>query len=313
MINTFKYHTFAFLAVFLFSSCEKKEYQTIEELDAENIDAYILKNNLTLQQFEQTGIFYSIIEEGSGAELNYEEKVPLVFTLKTIDGVYSALDTFSVANRYYDYLGYFPYGSASANAPGSPLDKEIGMKVLLKKALKKANGKIRIVIPSRLAFGRNGTKVIPSNASIDYVIHAIDPLSIEAYENESILQYMQRSGVQVSEFAKTETGIYYKINSIGQGDFLTEEASFKAAYDLKFLDGKSFQKADSASLSLTSVITAWKEIMPKLKEKGKVRMFIPSSQAYGLKGSVDPNTGQATIAPFSALDYEVEVQKVLGK
>lgn len=311
MINNFKYYTFSFLALLLLSSCDKKDYQTIEELDEENIQAYIQKNNLNVQEFEQTGMFYSILEEGNGAELDYEGKVPLVFTLKTIDGVYSALDTFSAANRYYDHLGYFPYGSASANAPGSPLDKEIGMKVLLKKALKHSNGKIRIIVPSRLAFGRNGTKVIPSNASIDYVIHAIDTASMAAYENESILQYMQRSGVQVSEFEKTETGIYYKINSIGEGAFLTKESNIKAAYDLKFLDGKTFQKADSASLSLSSVIKAWTEVLPKLKEKGKVRMFIPSSQAYGVGGSVDPNTGQVTIAPFSALDYDVEVQKVL--
>lgn len=311
MINNFKYYTFAFLAVLLFSACEKKEYQTIEELDALNISSYIQKNGLDVKEFEQTGIFYSIVEEGDGAALNYEERVPLVFTLKTLNGVYSSVDTFSSANRYYDYLGYFPYGSASANAPGSPLDKETGMKVLLKQVLKNANGKIRIIVPSRLAFGRNGTKLIPSNASVDYVIHAIDPATMESYEDTSILQYMLRAGLQVSEFTKTESGVYYKINALGEGDFLTETSTFKTAYDLKFLDGKSFQKADSVRIDLATVIPAWQEIMPKVKEKGKVRMLIPSPQAYGLSGRTDPNTGQITIPPFMALDYEVEVQEVI--
>lgn len=309
MNHNFKYFTLALLATLFFTACEKKDYQTIEELDEENINAYIQKNNLNVQEFEDTGMFYSIIEEGDGAVLDYDQLVPLVFTLKTLEGTYSAVDTFNVSNRYYDYLGYFPYGSASANAPGAPLDKEIGMKVLLKKALKKANGKIRIIVPSRLAFGRNGNRQIPSNASIDYVIHAIDDLP--TYENESILQYMLQNNLQASEFEKTESGIYYKINELGTGDFLDEQSSVKVAYDMKFLSGKSFQKVDSASLNLSSVIPAWKEVMPKVKEKGKVRMLIPSSQAYGVQGSSDPNTGQVVIAPFMALDYEVEVQKLI--
>src|SRR5690554_5877646 len=174
MNKNFKYYTFAFLAIFLLSACEKKEYQTIEELDDVNINNYIRKNNISVQQYEETGIFYSILEEGTGQTLDYEKKVPLVYTLKTLDGAYSSIDTFSAGNRYYDYLGYFPYGSAGANAPGSPLDKEDGMKVILKNILKNTNGKIRIIVPSRLAFGRNGTKFIPPNASIDYEIHAID-------------------------------------------------------------------------------------------------------------------------------------------
>lgn len=311
MNHNFKYFTFILLAAVFFTACEKKEYQTIEELDDANIQAYIQKNNLSVQEFEDTGMFYSILEEGDGAELDYEKQVPLVFTLKTLEGSYSAVDTFNVANRYYDYLGYFPYGSASANTPGSPLDKEIGMKVLLKKALKNGNGRIRIIVPSRLAFGRNGNKQIPSNASIDYEIHAIDSENVPAYEDQSILQYMVRNGMEVSEFEKTETGIYYKINDLGTGEFLQENSSIKVAYDLKFLSGKTFQKADSASLNLSSVISAWQEVMPKLKEKGKVRMLIPSPEAYGLKGSTDPNTGQVTIAPFMALDYDVEVQKLI--
>src|SRR5690554_2781027 len=112
MNSNFKYYTFAIFALLFFSACEKKEYQTIEELDNLAIQEYILKNNLSVTQFEESGIFYSVIEEGTGRELKYEEKVPLVYTLKTLDGSYSAIDTFSASNRYYDYLGYFPYGSA---------------------------------------------------------------------------------------------------------------------------------------------------------------------------------------------------------
>ena len=305
MNKNFKYYIFAFLVIFFFSACEKKEYQTIKELDNANITNYIQKNNLNVQQYGETGIFYSILEEGTGEALDYDKKIPLVYTLKTLDGTYSSVDTFSAGNRYYDYLGYFPYGAAGANTPGSPVDKEEGMKVLLKNVLKNANGRIRIIVPSRLAFGRNGTKFIPSNASLDYVVHAIDLDSLPAYEDASIRKYLSTNGLQINEFEKTSTGIYYKISE-GTGEFLNESTSFKAGYDLKFLDGKTFQKADSATFRLNEVIGAWKEIMPKVKENGKVRMLIPSSGAYGLMGSLDPQ-GAIAIPPFSALDYEVKV------
>lgn len=310
MNKNFKYYSLAFLAIFLFSACEKKEYQTIEELDDVNIRNYIQKNNISVQQYEETGIFYSILEEGTGQALDYEKKVPLVYTLKTLDGTFSSVDTFSAGNRYYDYLGYFPYGSAGANAPGSPIDREDGMKVLLKKVLKNTNGRIRIIVPSRLAFGRNGTKLIPSNASIDYEINAIDLQSLPAYEDESIRRYISTSGLRLSEFERTSSGIYYKISEVGTGEFLNETSRFKAAYDLKFLDGKSFQKADSATFGLNEVIDAWKEVMPKVKENGKVRMLIPSSEAYGLMGSFDPQ-GAIAIPPFAALDYDVKVLSVV--
>jgi FKBP-type peptidyl-prolyl cis-trans isomerase len=310
MNKNFKYYTFAFLAIFFISACEKREYQTIEELDDVNISNYIRQNNINVQEYEETGIYYSILEEGTGQELDYEKKVPLVYTLKTLDGAFSSIDTFSAGNRYYDYLGYFPYGSAGANAPGSPLDKEDGMKVILKNVLKNTNGKIRIIVPSRLAFGRNGTKFIPPNSSIDYEIHAIDLATLPDYEDESIRQYMAANGLQLSDFEKTTTGIYYSVSEVGTGEFLNENTSFKAAYDLKFLDGKTFQKADSATFSLNGVIDAWKEVMPKVKENGKVRMLIPSSQAYGLTGSLDPQ-GAIAIPPFAALDYDVKVQSIL--
>jgi FKBP-type peptidyl-prolyl cis-trans isomerase len=232
--------------------------------------------------------------------------------LKTLDGQYNSVDTFSAANRYYDYLGYFPYGSASANAPGSPLDQETGMKVILKNILKNANGKVRIIVPSRLAYGRNGTRLIPSNASIDYMVHAIDVESIPDYEDQSIRKYIASLGFQPSEFEKTSTGIYYKIDALGTGEFLNQTTSFKAAYDLKFLNGVSFQKADSATFTLSGVIPAWQEVIPKIKENGKIRILIPSAQAYGFKGSIDQNTGALAIPPFASLDYEVQVVRVLN-
>jgi FKBP-type peptidyl-prolyl cis-trans isomerase len=298
-------------AVLSLSSCEKKEYQTISELDEQNIQQYIRQNNLDVEPLGTTGMYYEILEEGTGRELAYDQTIPLVYSFKTLDGSYSSADTFSVSNRYADFLGYFPYGSAVANNnSGSPLDKEEGMKVALNKALQQANGKIRILVPSRLAYGRNGSGSIGSNQSLDYTIRAIDPDDLPDYEDQSIQQYLGKTGVPASSFLKTESGIYYHILEAGSGIQISPEARLKVGYTLRALNGNVLEQSatDSTSMNLATTIAGWKEILPKLKEGGKVRMVIPSSQAYGLKGNISTSAGVNSIPPFSALDFEVSVK-----
>lgn len=310
MNKTFTFYAIAACFLVAFSSCDKKDYQTIKELDEQNIQTYINSNKLAVTEFENTGIYYSIVEEGTGSELAYEKKFPLVFSFKTLDGSYASIDTFNAANRYYDFLGYFPYGSASAGFPGSPAGSETGMKVLINKVLKNADGKIRIIVPSRLAYGKNGTREIPSNASLEYIVHVIDSTSLPAYEDQSILQYIERAGLKREDYTRTESGIYYDILEEGSGKAVLPESRVKVSYDLKFMTGVSFQKADSVDFNLKEVIAAWQEIVPKVKLNGKVRMLIPSSEAYGLEGSLNQMGGYA-IAPFVPLDYFVEVLEVL--
>lgn len=298
----------------IFSACDKKEYQTIVELDEENIQAYIRKNNLTeVVPFKNTGMYYQILEEGTGSALDYDQKFPIVYSFITHDGSYSAVDTFSASNRYADFLGYFPYGSAVANSnSGSPLDKEEGLKLVMHEALKNAGGKIRVLVPSRLAYGRNGSGAIGSNMSLDYTIHAVDPADLPDYESSSIEKYLSSlNGTQVADFEKTSTGIYYNIVEPGSGDAITENSTLKLGYSLKLLNGKLLEQSatDSTSLELANTIEGWKEILPMLKAGGKVRMVLPSTQAYGIAGNVS-NTNTNGIPPFSALDFEISVKSV---
>lgn len=298
-------------AILAFSSCEKKEYQTVTELDEQNIQQYIRQNNLNVEPLGTTGMYYEILEEGTGQELAYDQTIPLVYSFRTLDGSYSSADTFSVSNRYADFLGYFPYGSAVANNnSGSPLDKEEGMKVALNKALQSANGKLRILVPSRLAYGKNGSGGIGSNQSLDYTIHAIDPDDLPAYEDQSIRQYLGSTGIPASNYVKTESGIYYYISEVGTGVQITPEARLKVGYTLRTLNGNVLEQSatDSTSMNLANTIAGWREILPKLKEGGKVRMVVPSTQAYGLKGNVSTSAGVNSIPPFSALDFEVSVK-----
>lgn len=310
-----------FFAVLAFASCEKKDYQTIVELDEENIQNYIRQNNLSMIPFGNTGMYYQILEEGDGRELGYDEIIPMVYTLKTHDGSFSALDTFGSINRYADYLGYFPYGSEVASSqPGSPLDKEEGLKLVLNQVLKHANGKIRVLVPSRYLYGRNGSgKIgnsgkIGSNQSIDYVIHAIDPADLPAYEDYSIKNYLSELGSNTNDYIETPSGIYYHISQPGTGKQISAESTLEVGYVLKSLNGTVVEESstDSVRISLNSTIAGWREVLPKLKEGAKVRMVMPSSQAYGLSGKPSSSSTAEGIPPFSSLDFEINVKKVLN-
>lgn len=292
-----------FLILIGFSSCEKRTYQSIEELDNENINAYISSNNLTVTRYKNTDLYYEIIRPGTGRPLAFDEVYPMTFSLKSLDGTYQADDTLSAGNRYYDYLGYFPFTSAAAGGQNSPVERQDDLKYVVRDILQNSDGEIRILVPSRLTgWGRQGNRDlgIPPNASMDYTIHVIDDL--EKYEDEVIKTAIAKAGFNLDEFEQTENHIYYKIIEQGAGASLTELDQIQAKYTLRNTSGTVIESSDSTRFALNSVIDAWSKVIPKVNAGGKLRIFTPSSSAYGTSGT-------STMPPFMSLDFEVEVLK----
>src|SRR5690606_33866452 len=158
LITSYIFLSAAFLLAF--SGC-KKEYETIEQLDEQNIQAYLTQKNLDME-LDSEGFYYHIIEQGSGSAVDYTDKVFVTFTMTSLDDKYTSTDEY-VINRYSSYLGY--------------LDREhSGMPAAFREAVEKLNkgGSIRVVIPSRLAYGRNGFNKIPGNASLDCTLILYD-------------------------------------------------------------------------------------------------------------------------------------------
>ncbi|SKB82874.1 FKBP-type peptidyl-prolyl cis-trans isomerase [Daejeonella lutea] len=288
MKQFFKYALPGFLLLSIFVACEK-EYESIESIDDKNVTAYIQANKLNVVEYQDSGIYYQVTNPGSGADVEYSDQVPMIFTIKSIDGKYSALDTFSSSNRYYNYLGYF---------------NPEGVRVGIKEVLKKKSGTIRMIIPSRSAFGRNGSGDIPGNASLDLTVTVLDKNKMAAYEDFTIQKYIQANSL--TGFTKTTSGLYYKIDVAGTGSPITADSTVKAEYEGKLLNGTIFDKTgagSSATLGLTDVVKGWQEAIPLIKEGGTIRMILPSSLGYGLEGS----TG---IPAFSALFFTVKVTEV---
>ncbi|MGB4397867.1 MAG: FKBP-type peptidyl-prolyl cis-trans isomerase [Daejeonella sp.] len=282
---------YALPGLFLMSiivACEK-EYDTIEVIDDRNIAAYIQANKLNMVEYQNSGIYYEVINPGTGEDVQYSDQLPLIFTIKSLDGQYSALDTFNVSNRYYNFLGYF---------------NPEGVRIGIKEVLKKKSGTIRMIIPSRSAFGRNGVGTIPGNASLDLTVKVLDKSKLPAYEDFTIQKYMAANSL--TGFTKTASGLYYKIDAPGTGSPIALDSTIKAEYEGKLLNGTVFDKTSPgspATFLLSTVVKGWQEAIPLIKEGGTIRMILPSPLAYGLEG----NTG---IPAFSALFFNVKITEV---
>ena len=86
-----------------------------------------------------------MIQAGNGELLRYDSIVPIIFTVKSLDGKYSSLDTFALNNRYgsgsisgvatAEYLGYF---GAEKNYPNV-------LKSVVRDILKRSGGEVKVI------------------------------------------------------------------------------------------------------------------------------------------------------------------------
>ena len=292
--------TIGFMAIVSLMGCSKKEYQSFEELDNANIREYIQQNNLSVHQYKETDLFYEVLEEGTGSPIDYTGSYPIVYTVRSLDGKYSAADTLSASNRYADFFGYFPFGSAAAGTP--TVERTGDFKEVIREVLQHANGKVRNIVPSRLMYGRNGSSSlgVPPNASLDYVVTVHDDFT--NYEDAVIQQMIARESLNIDEFTKREDGVYYQIVEQGSGDVITADSTITVDYTLKDPEGNVLDSGTDSEFSLAGgVISSWSKVMPLINKGGKIRFFTPSDHAYG-------KSGNTNIAPFLSLDFEVEVK-----
>jgi len=279
----------AFVAVM--SACTK-EYASIAEEDDINIQAYLKANNLSMQKFDTTGAYYAVVTEGKGPALDYTQQVPLIFTVKSLDGKYTSQDTF--INHYAGKFGYY-----------SP---DVLREAIMAN-LKKEGGTIRVIVPSRKAFGRNGSGPIPGNASLEYTVKVLERAKLGQYEDAVIQNYLSKNSL--TGFTKSADGIWYKVAEPGTGtSTITLDSTLVFNYTGKLLNGTVFEKNDGASAVLAQYIPSWQKIVPLVKEGGTVRFVAPSSFSYGLLGSQASSVGQISIPAFAPLDFEVKVTEV---
>ena len=106
---------------------------------------------------------------------------------------------------------------------------------------------------------------------------------------------------------QTDSGLYYKINREGSGDYPSKGKNVSVHYRGMLLDGTVFDSSYQRNkpivfpLGMGQVIKGWDEGIALLKRGSSARLVIPSELAYGSRGA------GGVIPPNASLIFEVEL------
>ncbi|MGI4021257.1 MAG: FKBP-type peptidyl-prolyl cis-trans isomerase [Janthinobacterium lividum] len=316
-----KQFAFAFLTVLVLAmfSC-KKDYENITTYDANTIQNYISANKLTMTAGD-SGIYYQVLTPGTvGNALVDSDRVFYSYTIKTLDGKFISTDT--LLNRVTNYVGintfgYPYYSSSSAAVVTGAFNLPVGLQFGIKKYLQKRNGVIRLIIPSKQAYGVSGFTSpdglikFGGNESLDYTVYLYNVNSQVAYDTVQIRNYIKKNNL--TGFVKSPTGLYYKIVDAGSGvDQIYSSSTVTITYTKRLLLSQTAIETKSLDAALlTTYISGWQEGLTHINSGGKIRLLIPSGYAYGaLAESATSTDGTYKTPPNSILDYDVNVTAV---
>lgn len=256
----------------LFSSC-KKEYGSIEELDEKNIQAYLDANSQVQFNGHTDGYYYTILEPGTGAEIKNSDSIFYSFAFKSLFGkVYNETHYLRVPGTYLGYSDVFII--AGTGYLFKPV-REVY-------SLLKRGGKAQLILPSRMAFGKNGL----SSAGIGPNETLLVELGISPYTKKHELDEAMMTQFIADNnltFTTDPSRIRYNITTPGTGtEQIGDFSTITCNYTGRYLDGTVFDSGTEASLRIDQLIKGWQLILPgNISEGGKIRMLIPSDLAYG--------------------------------
>ncbi len=143
---------FLFSILLIVSSCKKKDQKDQAQIDEGIITKYITDHNLTATA-TGTGLYYVLETIGTGVKPNSSSQVKVA------------------------YKGYFVDGSVFDQSAASGIT--FGLQSVIKGWTEgipyfKKGGTGKLLIPSALAYGPNGSNGIPPNSVLIFDIHLID-------------------------------------------------------------------------------------------------------------------------------------------
>nr|WP_113864890.1 FKBP-type peptidyl-prolyl cis-trans isomerase [Brenneria salicis]NMN90687.1 FKBP-type peptidyl-prolyl cis-trans isomerase FklB [Brenneria salicis ATCC 15712 = DSM 30166]RBP66817.1 FKBP-type peptidyl-prolyl cis-trans isomerase FklB [Brenneria salicis ATCC 15712 = DSM 30166]RLM32197.1 peptidylprolyl isomerase [Brenneria salicis ATCC 15712 = DSM 30166] len=109
--------------------------------------------------------------------------------------------------------------------------------------------------------------------------------------------------------SSTESGLQFRVLTQGEGDIPARQDRVRVHYTGRLIDGSVFdssvQRGQPAEFSVNGVIPGWIEALTLMPVGSKWELYIPHHLAYGERGA------GASIPPFSALIFEVELLEIL--
>jgi FKBP-type peptidyl-prolyl cis-trans isomerase len=103
------------------------------------------------------------------------------------------------------------------------------------------------------------------------------------------------------------SGLHYELLQPGSGALPREDQTVKVHYTGTLIDGSVFdssvERGEPAEFALKEVIPGWTEGIQKVKQGGKIKLYVPPHLAYG-------DDGRPGIPPGSTLIFDVELLEV---
>ena len=110
-------------------------------------------------------------------------------------------------------------------------------------------------------------------------------------DEDIILHYISDNNLNAEP---TGSGLYYVINSTGNGEFPNINSLVTVAYKGTLTNGTIFDQSSSsgATFPLSNVIQGWQEGIPLFSEGGSGILLIPSALGYGSQsvGNIPENS-----------------------
>ncbi|QIL38928.1 hypothetical protein G7074_06315 [Pedobacter sp. HDW13] len=263
------------LATVIFSSC-KKEYDSIETIDDAAIQAYLKKNNLSFEK-DATGYYYKVTTDGTGDVIKNSDSVYYSYTFKTLSGqVLNQTSDLMIPGTFLGYTDQFKINSNTVNYVFKPV-REVLSKL-------KRGGKGTLIMPSNMAFGKNGLSLLNigsnENVIVDLGIYSQTKRhEVDEYEIEKFIANNKLTMIKDPSRAR------YSISTAGTGsDIINVNSSIVANYTVRYLDGSVIPQASNQITDiLSNLYKGWQLILPgKVTAGGKLRLIIPSDLGNGI-------------------------------
>lgn len=280
--SSFKYTLAILSLVILLGSCEK-EYEGIETIDEAKIKDYIQKNNIPATR-DPSGFYYQVLDPGTGGPLLNKDSIFYTLTVKSLTGTsYYAPTTYRLEGTYLGYVNPAAYRTALYSI--------------------NRGGKVRLIVPSHLAFGKNGEGSIPPNEVIVVEISVRPETTQHEIDDNIIKQFFADKGL--TGFTKHPSRVYQNISVVGTGTAISSISTITVKYKGRLLDGTVFDESGSTDLvnALADLIPGWQKVLVGVTKGTKMRIVIPSDLGYGKRTD-------SGLPINSVLDFDIEIVDV---
>jgi len=134
-------------------------------------------------------------------------------------------------------------------------------------------------------------------------------LKAPAAEIDSVKRYL--AAQNITNAVEHCSGLLYVIDSVGTGQSPTVCSGVSVRYKGMLTNGNVFDSSNTSTpfMALNGLVRGWVNGLPKIKQGGGMRLYVPPTLGYGAQVRRD-NNGNVLIPANSIMVFEVKLDGV---